>query len=870
MFKKIGALIVAIATFLVCMPQMTTFAMMDSGKEYIYVSPTGSDNGDGTEENPFATINAARDKIRALKAAGVSPAEGFVVYLRGGNYQLKEGITFTAEDSGTEKAPIVYRSYPGEKATLVGGASLPANKFVPIPDEATKSRIVEAAARDKVLQINLKELGFTEFGDYFLRGAYSYRTPLKSNRPQFNPPELIVDDALLTVARYPNDGTMKIQRVIRQGYADEAKDHEEYTEPFIITPGDKRIDYWLNAKNAIAHGFWRYDWADQSVFIANIDTVANSIEGHQGSLYGVVEGQGFYVYNLLEEIDAPGEYYLDNDSAMLYMYPPKNFSAKSEVTLSILEADAITVDGASYIDFKGIDISTMRAGAVVINSGDHIRIMDSEIKFTADFAIEIKNNTQYCGVVDSYIHDVDGGVQLYSGIIKNLTPGYSYVENCEFENYSRLTKTYRGGINMDGVENRASYNEIHDGPHCGMMIGGFDSIIEYNEVYEVMKESDDMGALYTGQTFLVRGQQIRYNYIHDLYSTSSQGAGSRAIYLDGSQCGVTAMGNIIENVQNEAFMINGGHDNTFYNNIVINSECGVFLNFNSDFVHDYDKAYKRYAGTVYNSPHWDDPSTEPWKDPLFTERYPEMIPSLDEKVISIPVNNKSINNVYINTQTNKFGNSSHAALLHDEGNISLRKDPGFYDMKNRNYLLKDESVIFETNPEFIALPFSRMGRYDNRALYRVKDAVVLCLNSPLALNKYNDTKIDSENIKVVPKLIGDKTFVPLRFIAEALGAEVSYDAATKGIKIKGTEATLEMNVDNTAALKNGEAITLESAPVVSEGRTLVPLREISNLFDKHVFWDNCGLMAISDAEDLFNPENDKEIINYLYNYLNIY
>ena len=129
----------------------------------------------------------------------------------------------------------------------------------------------------------------------------------------------------------------------------------------------------------------------------------------------------------------------------------------------------------------------MRAGAVIVESGHHIRFMDAEIKYTADYAIELQPNSQYCGVINCYIHDVDGGMRVYSGIINDLTPGYSYVENCHITRFSRLSKAYRGGIETSGVENRASYNEVHDGPHVGMMIGGFDTIIEYTEVYDVLR-----------------------------------------------------------------------------------------------------------------------------------------------------------------------------------------------------------------------------------------------------------------------------------------------------------------------------------------------------------------------------------------------
>ena len=82
-----------------------------------YVSPEGNDQtGDGSKENPFLTVEKARDTVRALSEL---PQGGITVYLRGGEYCLEETFTLTPADSGEKDKPITYSSYPGEEATIV-------------------------------------------------------------------------------------------------------------------------------------------------------------------------------------------------------------------------------------------------------------------------------------------------------------------------------------------------------------------------------------------------------------------------------------------------------------------------------------------------------------------------------------------------------------------------------------------------------------------------------------------------------------------------------------------------------------------------------------------------------------------------------
>ena len=93
---------------------------------------------------------------------------------------------------------------------------------------------------------------------------------------------------------------------------------------------------------------------------------------------------------------------------------------------------------------------------------------------------------------------------------------------------AQLTSAY--GLSFAGVGNRAAHNLIHDAPHQAVFVGGNDHVFEFNEVHRVCTETDDCGALYKGRNPSWRGNQIRFNYWHDI--GSPMGHGNAAVYFD--------------------------------------------------------------------------------------------------------------------------------------------------------------------------------------------------------------------------------------------------------------------------------------------------------------------------------------------------
>ncbi len=120
----------------------------------------------------------------------------------------------------------------------------------------------------------------------------------------------------------------------------------------------------------------------------------------------------------------------------------------------------------------------------------------------------------------------------------------------------------------------------------------------------------------------------------------------------------------------------------------------------------------------------------------------------------------------------------------------------------------------------------------------------------------------SENVTVIldgktldfdvqPQIINDRTMVPMRAIFEAMGASVDWDGETRKItSVKGNKK-IEMTVDESVMSVNGESVTLDTAPFITDGRTLVPARAIAESFGSDVNWygDSKTVLILNEAKD---------------------
>lgn len=100
---------------------------------------------------------------------------------------------------------------------------------------------------------------------------------------------------------------------------------------------------------------------------------------------------------------------------------------------------------------------------------------------------------------------------------------------------------------------------------------------------------------------------------------------------------------------------------------------------------------------------------------------------------------------------------------------------------------------------------------------------------------YNDKILTPD---VPPQIIDGRTMVPVRIVSEALGAEVSWDGETKTVIASKGVTVVRIPINSMTARSYGEDIPLDVPAQIIDGRTLVPLRFISEAFGATVDWDS--------------------------------
>jgi len=546
---------------------------INAANNTIYVSPSGNDTNPGTQTAPLSTLEAARDAIRNIRQSNKAKrAEPFTVIVEPGKYQLTRSLALGPKEYNTTwKA-----SKPGS-VFITGGPQFSAASATHLTD-TEKAKILTPSAADKILRIDLKKAGIRiDLGKIQQRGFAKPYRPLQS--------ELFIDGQALTLARWPNLGKkpIRIGKVLDTGSIPRNQDWSNRGGTFKFNPD--RIKRWKNAPDAWISGYFAWGYSDDSVKIKTIDPKKKTLTTVQPSRYGFKTGadfRAFYGFNMLEEIDQPGEYYIDRKSALLYFYPPKNFNpASSQLTLSALRTPLITLDKTTNITLQGftfentcgigvsmddtthckIDSCTLRnIGLVAVVIGNGVEPSKAQFNEFHRSIIHNKATAHILGSINERIYAQPtferrggkenavtnceiyaigcGGIHIGGGSFKTLTPAKNRVENCHIHHINRIEKSYRTAINLDGVGQIVRHNLIEDTIQTAIYFHGNNHLIEYNKFVRCMTAGDDQGVIYYGRNPTELGNTIRYNYFQDCARShhGSHCTNAAVIYADDGAC----------------------------------------------------------------------------------------------------------------------------------------------------------------------------------------------------------------------------------------------------------------------------------------------------------------------------------------------
>ena len=279
----------------------------------------------------------------------------------------------------------------------------------------------------------------------------------------------------------------------------------------------------------------------------------------------------------MSEIDRPGEWYLDRGTGILYVWPPSDPNTAT-VEISMFAAPLVELDGVSNVTFEGLAWETGRDDGVRINGGGHCLLAGCTVRNFAGDGVVMAGGTDH-GLLGCDIYGMGrGGIILRGGDRKTLTPANHYVENCHIHHVSRINHTYTPAVFADGVGILIRHNLMHDIGSSAMRIEGNDHLVEFNEIHNVVRESDDQGGLDTFGNPTFRGNIYRYNFFHDIGSGRECGQGG--IRLDDAISGTLIYGNVFWRCADGNFggvQIHGGKDNIVDNNLFV--ECNQAVSF---------------------------------------------------------------------------------------------------------------------------------------------------------------------------------------------------------------------------------------------------------------------------------------------------
>ncbi|TLS48333.1 hypothetical protein FE782_31195 [Paenibacillus antri] len=760
-FRKFQSILVAALLFALVFPAVpglefggAQVASANPGLA-LHVATTGSDTtGTGTIDAPYATLEKARDRIRQVKSATGLPAGGVVVYVRGGEYERTTSFELTAQDSGTADKPIVYTSYPGETATFSGGKRLSPSLFAPVADSSILSRLPQEG-RGHVLQANLASIGLnaSHFGVYKAHGFSRQVDPA--------PLELFIDDEAQTLARYPNEGKLPIVSVVNRGSDPRGGNYANIGGTFNYyngVIGDERPDRWTTATEAVIFGYFYWGFSEDNIPVQSIDPAANTITLAKPHLYGLIDNtqlntntHRYYAFNLLEEIDMPGEYFLDRGNGILYVYPKRPL-AGAKIQVSVMEAPLFALEGVSHVEVSRFVFEVGRGMGLYMEGGEHNKIAGNTFRHFGTVAVSVGQGAlgpdrdvqpyvatpapRVIGGMREHLHEFymgnhtawnrlggtnhqivsndvygtgAGGIYIDGGDRKTLMPGNHNVENNRITNFNRRDLMLKAGIVMTGVGNRIANNKIYESPANAILLHGNNHMIEKNEMHHLLYGVDDTGAVTMGRNQGEAGNVIRHNYFHHL--DSSVGSfGVQGVFLDDGTSNQTVFGNYFYQVPSSV-KLHGGKHNTIANNIFIDGTSSITLwlwtmdNWKSRINESFMRA------RLLNSNPASDLGVNILAPPYSTQ-YPTLATYFAGNPpvpTDVPIESNVITNNVSYRMFRVLNGIEQYTLPSGGVNKSYTVDPGFVNAAAGNFALANNAVVYQDIPQFQPIPFAEIG-----------------------------------------------------------------------------------------------------------------------------------------------------------------
>lgn len=704
---------------------------MDGQK--IFVSTVGDDSGDGSEEEPLRTLEKAIDVANEMREDSDKLIE---ILLREGTYSVTNTIKII--NSQKDDPLLKISAYQDEKVTINAGVDIPLSAMS-IADSDFTNAIIDKPNAGSVLQYNLKDAQIEDLGEISLRGH------LISDEKEAQA-ELSLNGEVQKLAGWPNGeytGLIKptdsneYGKRTKSGIANGCSFQVNYDRP---SQWSKPEQAWLSGTIGPNYEFDYYP-------VSRFDSEEKRVYLSRGALEKYYTEPYYRFENVPEELDEPGEYYIDRQSGMLYFYPPEDAPKDSVLTITMstptLDVSGkapnsmFRIENSKNIVFENLIFKGGRGSAITGKNNSNIQFINCEINSFGENGIRFDASTDI-KISDCKIHDVgqDGILFVSCGNYKTLSPSNIVVSNNDIYNFARLERSYKTGIDFGYrcVGATAANNHIHNGPHAGMIFYGVNNDIYGNEFDNLVTEFSDMDALYCNNSNYPweRGNKIHNNYFHDIGKSSMNGRHQinvRAIRTDNRGCGLNIYENLFYNIgdggngngNNGIGAITAeGTRNRIFNNLFVDCNEAYFNTLQYKEIETADDG-TLYPDTIINSSGVEVANTINGAKvadlkkqmenylPVYGKQFPELYNYFYEHP-NMSKTNEFKNNMIINIAIplsnfngiqNEEGFRGSQMLTAASGNYVSTSDPGFVSYDNGNLELSSSATLLvEGLPKF--------------------------------------------------------------------------------------------------------------------------------------------------------------------------
>jgi hypothetical protein len=505
--------------------------------------------------SPALTLPQALNQVReARKAGDSSPA---TIVLPAGVTELTQPIQLEAQDSNL--------TFTGTSSTLVGAPVV--NGW-----EKHEGRIMKADVS------KLLPKGFV-------------------------PKQLLWNGERQILARYPNfdaaDPLYGGWAFVAEFPPAGAPEGHLWKRTLYVKPEDVRK--WAHPEDVELDIFAQYGWWNFVEPVASLDPQTRMLTLKKDCSYDLHPHNRYHFQNALEELDAPGEWYYDKRSGVLYFWPPVSKDVP-EIRLPVLESFFKVKAGAKNIAIRGLTLTGCHGSAITFERAEDCVVEKCVITQVGAFhgsgvGVSDGRNVRISHCEISFTGS--NGISLSGGDRKTLTgPGHVAADN--HIHHMGVFNKNACGISIYGVDNTATHNHIHDGPRMGVQMSGNNLIVDYNHLHHLCLETQDGGAIYTGGRDWIssRGSKWQYNLIHDVIGCGQESGGLKhpwftfGLYPDDNSGGIDIIGNIVYRVAHTPIHMHNSRDCVVENNIFA---LGGKFQFD---LHGWTKDQRFYSGHI--------------------------------------------------------------------------------------------------------------------------------------------------------------------------------------------------------------------------------------------------------------------------------